>query len=409
MGQECDADVVIVGGGNAGAALALALDLAGLSAVLVDARPVETRADPDFDGRAYALAAASVKLLGALGVWRGLAPKAQAMTAIAIHDGRPGAPGPERLRFEGAELDEAPFAWLLEDRFLRPALLEAVAARPGLRHLAPADVTAMQADAGGATATLADGTALRARLVVAADGKRSPLARAAGLRWTGRRYGMTGLVCAVACGRPHEGVARQAFYPGGPFAMLPLPGDRVSIVWSERAREAARIAALPDAACLDEIAARAGGLLGEIRLAGRRWAYPLELALAYAYVAPRLALLGDAAHAVHPIAGQGFNLGLRDVAALAEVLAEARRRGEDPGAAEVLARYQEWRRFDSTALGVGMDGLVGLFSSDFGPLRTLRDAGLAAVGAVPALKRAFMGYAAGLGAGAPRMLRGESP
>jgi 2-octaprenyl-6-methoxyphenol hydroxylase len=409
MAQEYDADVVIVGGGNAGAALALALDLGGLSAVLVDARAVETRADPAFDGRAYALAAASVKLLGALGVWRGLAPKAQAMTAIAIHDGRPGAPGPERLRFEGAELDEAPFAWLLEDRFLRPALLGAVAARPGLRHIAPADVTAMRAEAGGAVATLADGRDLRARLVVAADGKRSSLARTAGLRWTGRRYGMTGLVCAVACGRPHAGVARQAFYPGGPFAMLPLPGDRVSIVWSEREREAARIAALPDAAYLDEIAARAGGLLGDIRLAGRRWAYPLELALAYSYVAPRLALLGDAAHAVHPIAGQGFNLGLRDVAALAEALAEARRRGEDPGSAEVLARYQEWRRFDSTALGVGMDGLVGLFSTDFGPLRTLRDAGLAAVGAVPALKRAFMGYAAGLGAGAPRLMRGEAP
>jgi 2-octaprenyl-6-methoxyphenol hydroxylase len=409
MMQDFDADVVIVGGGNAGAALALALDMAGLTAALVDGKPVETRADPAFDGRAYALAAASARLLDALGVWSDLAPRAQAMTAIELHDGALGRPGPARLRFSGAELDEAPFAWLLEDRRLRPALLAAVAARPGLRHLAPASVSGMTADAAGATVTLADGRALRARLAVAADGKRSPLARAAGLRWTGRRYGMTGFVCAVEADRPHGGVARQVFYPGGPFALLPLPDDRLSIVWSERAAEAARISALPDERYLDEIRLRAGGLAGGLRLAGRRWAYPLELALAYDYVAPRLALLGDAAHAVHPIAGQGFNLGLRDVAALAETLAEARRRGEDPGAPQVLARYREWRRFDSTAFAGAMDGLVALFSTDLGPLRALRDAGLAAVGALPALKRSIMGYAAGTGAGAPRLLRGEAP
>ncbi len=409
MAQAFDADVAIIGGGNAGAALALALDSAGLTAILVDGKPLETRADPAFDGRAYALAAASVKLLGALGVWPGLAGRAQRMEAIEILDGRPGAPGPVRLRFEGAELDAAPFAFLLEDRHLRPALLAAAAARPGLRHLAPAAVTAMTPEPGGALVRLADGGALRARLAVAADGRRSPLARAAGIGWTGRAYGMTGLVCALDCDRPHGGVARQAFYPGGPFAMLPLPGDRISVVWSERASAAARIAALPDAAYLDEIRVRAGGLLGGIRLAGRRWAYPLELALAYGYVAPRLALLGDAAHAVHPIAGQGFNLALRDVAALAEVLAEARRRGEDVGSAEVLARYQEWRRFDGAAFALGMDGLVSLFSTDIGPLRALRDAGLAAVGAMPALKRAIMGYAAGADAGGPRLLRGEAP
>jgi 2-octaprenyl-6-methoxyphenol hydroxylase len=190
--------------------------------------------------------------------------------------------------------------------------------------------------------------------------------------------------------------------------MLPLPGDRVSIVWSDRKAEAERIAALDDRLYLAEIALRAGGMLGDIALAGRRWAYPLELALAHDYVAPRLAVMGDAAHAVHPIAGQGFNLALRDAAALAETLADARRRGEDVGAPQVLARYQTWRRFDATAMGAGMDGINRLFSNDVGPLRLLRDAGLALVQAAPAAKRFFMATAAGVSGETPRLLRGEA-
>ena len=409
-----DADLLVVGGGNAGAALALAAAEGGLTVILLDATPVARRTAPDFDGRAYALAAASVKALRALGVWESVAPRAQAMREIRISDGRLGDPGPVRLRFEGAELDRAPFAWLLEDRWLRSALLEAVAAHANIEHRSPARLADHRADGARVRATLEEGGEISARLIAACDGKRSAVAARAGLRRSGRRYGQTGLVCAVRHDAPHEGVARQIFYPGGPFAILPLPGedgagDVSSLVWSEREPVAARIAALDDAAYLAEVERRMGGLLGPVALVGRRWAYPLELSLAYAYVGDRVAAVGDAAHAVHPIAGQGFNLALRDVAALAETLAEARRRGEDVGAAGVLRRYERWRRFDSTGLAAATDGLNRLFSTGFTPLRALRDAGLACVDAAPGLKRSFMTAAAGLSGDAPRMLRGEAP
>lgn len=404
-----DADVLIVGGGLNGASLALALARGGLSSILLDGKPIETRRDPGFDGRAYALAAASVKLMQGLGVWGAVSAKAQAMTAIEILDGTPGRPGPVRLRFEGAELDTFPFAVLLEDRFLRRALLDAVAAEPLISHRAPVTVQAHRAEASGAVLDLDDGSSLRGAVAVAVDGRRSPLAARVGLRWTGRRYGQTGLVCAIDHEQPHNGVARQIFYPGGPFAILPLPGNRCSIVWSERTALAEQIAALDDAAYLAEVRQRLGGLLGAVSLAGRRWAYPLELALAHDYVASRLALLGDAAHAMHPIAGQGFNVGLRDVAAFAEVMAEARRRGEDIGAAPVLDRYQRWRRFDALTLGAATDGLNRLFSTDAGPVRALRDMGLRVVNAMPFAKQRIMAAAAGTTGDLPRLLRGELP
>jgi 2-octaprenyl-6-methoxyphenol hydroxylase len=409
MTQSHDADVLIVGGGLNGASLALALARGGLSSIVLDGKPTETRRAPGFDGRAYALAAASVKLMQGLGVWGAVSGQAQPMTAIEIFDGTPGRPGPVRLRFEGAELDTFPFAVLLEDRYLRAALLDAVAAEPLVGHRAPVTVRAHRAEPAGAVLELDDGTTLRGAVAIAADGRRSPLAASAGLRWTGRRYGQTGLVCAIAHDAPHNGVARQVFYPGGPFAILPLPGNRSSIVWSERTALAERIAALDDAAYLAEIRLRLGGLLGPVTLAGGRWAYPLELALAHAYVAPRLAVLGDAAHAMHPIAGQGFNVGLRDVAALAEVLAEARRRGEDIGAASVLDRYQQWRRFDAMSLGAATDGLNRLFSTDAGPLRALRDIGLRLVDGMPTIKQRIMAAAAGTTGDLPRLLRGELP
>lgn len=409
MSDSLDADLLIAGGGNTGAALALAASAAGLTVILTDAEPAARRASPGFDGRAYALAAASVKMLGALGVWPAVAAEAEPMRAIEIFDGRLGDPGPVRLRFDGAALDAAPFAVLLEDRFLRAALLDAVAADPRVTHLSPTRVVDHEAGSAGAVATLDDGRRIAARLIAACDGKRSLTAARAGISWSRARYDQIGLVCALRCDAPHGGVARQVFYPGGPFAMLPLPGDRVSIVWSERTAEARRIAALDDRGYAAEIALRAGGLLGRVALEGRRWAYPLDFSLAYGFVGPRLAVVGDAAHGFHPIAGQGFNLSLRDAAALAETLAEARRRGEDPGAPAVLERYQQWRRFDAAAFGAATDGLNRLFSTDFAPLRALRDAGLACVGRLPALKRAFMATAAGAAGEAPRLLRGEAP
>lgn len=408
MSEKPDADVIVVGGGAAGLACALALAQGGHAVIVLDGQTVERRADPDFDGRAYAVAAASRRCLQALGVWDRVSSRAQPFAAIEIFDGRLGDPGPVRLRFDGDAIEDAPFAALIEDRFLRGALLDAVAAEPRIDHRSPVTVAGMTAKGARARLALADGGSLTAGLVVAADGRRSPLAASTGTRWTGARYDQMGLVCAVNTDRPHQGVARQIFYPAGPFAMLPLPGDRVSLVWSERTAEAQRIAALPDDAYMNEVRLRAGGLLGEVSLAGRRWAYPLMLALAYDYTGPRLALLGDAAHAVHPIAGQGLNMGLRDVAALAQVLTDARRRGEDIGDAAVLARYQEWRRFDAAAMGGVTDGLNRLFSTDLAPLRLLRDAGLRLVDAAPPLKRAFVAAAAGRSGDVPRLMQGKA-
>jgi 2-octaprenyl-6-methoxyphenol hydroxylase len=282
-------------------------------------------------------------------------------------------------------------------------------AAPGLTHIPATRVVAEAAGAARTTVTLSDGRAITARLLVAADGRRSGLAERAGIRRQGWGYGQTALVACVSHERPHQGIARQVFLPGGPLAILPLQGNRSSIVWSEA--EAARIAALDDAGFLAVLRPRFGPDLGEIALAGPRFTYPLSLSLAERYVAPRLALVGDAAHGVHPIAGQGLNLGLRDVAALAEVLVEARRRGEDIGAADVLARYQGWRRFDSTTLALGMDTVNRVFAADNPLLRLGRDLGMALVQAVPPLRRGFIRQAAGLtpppGTPMPRLLQGR--
>ncbi len=403
-----DADVLIVGGGLNGPALALALAQGGLSAILCDALPKEVRADPQFDGRAYALSLTSRRMLEALDVWPSVAAHAQPVREIVVTDAKLDAPPSQLfLHFDHEELDQGPASQILEDRFLRPVLLRMLEETEGVEHRAPVRVVVTRMDAAGAEAELEDGTVLRARVLIACDGRDSPVAARAGIRRTGWDYGQTGLVCAIEHELPHHGVAYQQFLPGGPFAVLPLPGNRSSLVWSERRAEAERIAALPHDAYLEEVRRRLGDFLGEIRLAGKRFAYPLKLSLANAYVAPRLALVGDAAHGVHPIAGQGLNLGLRDAAALAEVLTDAARRGEDIGAVDILERYQRWRRFDDTAAAFGFDLVNRAFSNDFAPLRPLRDAALALAGAAKPLRRAFMRQAAGLTGQLPRLMEGR--
>jgi len=403
-----DADVLIVGGGLNGPAAALALAQAGLSVALCDAASAQTRADPDFDGRAYSLALASTRFFAAIGVWDAVAPHAQPVWDVVVTDGRRGAaPSPLFLHCDHRELDEGAGSFMVEDRHLRPALLTLVNAHPLIAHHAPARVVGHECGPAGATATLEDGRIIRARMLVACDGKASPIAARAGITRTGWSYGQTGLVCAVAHRDPHNGVAYEHFLPSGPFAILPLQGDRCSLVWTETTDEAARIAALPDAGYLAEVARRFGDFLGPLTLEGARWSYPLTLSLADDWVRPRLALLGDAAHAVHPIAGQGLNLGLRDVAALAEVLVEAKRRGEDIGALDVLRRYERWRRFDTVTLALGMDALNRLFSNDVPGLRLLRDAGMAMAGRFAPTRRFFMRQAAGLAPQAPRLMQGR--
>lgn len=401
-------DVVIAGGGIVGTLLGIALARAGLGAAIVDPVPAGARQAGDFDGRAYAIAASGRRMLEALGIWAAIAAEAQPMTDILVSDGRPGeAPSPRMLHFDHREGDGGPFAWMIEDRVLRAALIEAAAATPGLVHLAPAAVVAETPGPGGIVVALADGRTVGAAMLAACDGRASAVARRAGLTRLGWDYPQSGLVCALEVSRPHEGVAHELFLPGGPFAILPLTGQRVSLVWTERRGLAEAIDALPDAAYLAEIRHRMGDFLGPVRLTGRRWTYPLSLSLAQSWVAPRTALLGDAAHVIHPLAGQGLNLGMRDVAAMAEVLAEARRRGEDPGAPDVLRRYQSWRRFDATAMALACEGMNRLFSTDAPGLRGIRDAGLGMVARLPWARRAFMRMAAGEAGEMPRLMRGE--
>ena len=401
-------DIAIAGGGLNGATLALALARDGFDVTLVDPVAQDTRAAPGFDGRAYALADSCRAMLQVLGLWSDLADMAQPITAIRVSDGRAGeGPSPHVLGFDAAELDGGPLGVMVEDRHLRPALLAALDATPGITRIDGAAVADHAPDASGVTVTLDDGRTVRAGLLVGCDGRSGRTAERAGIRRIGWAYPQAAMVAAIAHERPHGGVAHQFFMPEGPLAILPLRGDRSSIVWTERAANAADIAALDDDAFLDHLRPRFGSFMGDIALAGKRYSYPLHLSLAQGFVAPRTALVGDAAHAVHPIAGQGLNAGLKDVAALAQVLVEARRRGEDWGRPDVLDRYQRWRRFDTAVLAVATDGFNRLFSNDNPVLRVARDAGLGAVNAWPGLRRAFLGEAAGLTGDRPNLLRGK--
>jgi 2-octaprenyl-6-methoxyphenol hydroxylase len=296
--------------------------------------------------------------------------------------------------------------YLVEDRHLRRALLDALAEAPRVTHRAGERVVAQTAGTGGASVTLASGDVVAGALLVGCDGRQSGTAARAGLGRTGWDYGQTAIVCAVAHERPHDGIAHQFFMPGGPLAILPLTGNRAAIVWSERRARAEALLAMSDEAFLAALRPAFGSFLGEIALAGVRWGYPLGLSLASDMVAERVALVGDAAHGVHPIAGQGLNAGLRDVAALAEVLSEARRRGEDTGSAAVLERYAGWRRFDTATLALSTDAFNRLFSNDNPLLRLARDLGLGAVNRLPALRRAFIREAAGLSGDLPRLMQG---
>ncbi|TDL78379.1 2-octaprenyl-6-methoxyphenyl hydroxylase [Palleronia sediminis] len=402
-----DTDVIISGGGLNGLTLALALSHGGLRVSLADPSPL-TAETADFDGRSYALAAASCNLLRAIGVWGALAERAQPILGIKVSDGRAGeGPSPLHLAFDHAELEEGPMGHMVEDRHLRPVLVAAARAAERVTLLPGRSVEDHTPDATGVTVRLDDGTTLRASVLVACDGRNSPTGARAGIRRTGWSYGQHGMVAAISHERDHGGIAHQLFMPEGPLAILPLRGNRSSIVWSERSERAAVVNALPEDAYLALLRPRFGDFLGEIALEGARYTYPLMLSLANSMIGPRLALVGDAAHRLHPIAGQGLNAGVKDVATLTEVLVEAHRRGENIGNADVLARYERWRRFDVAALAVATDGFNRLFSNDNPLLRLARDVGLAAVNAVPGLRRGFMREAAGLTGDRPRLLAGR--
>jgi 2-octaprenyl-6-methoxyphenol hydroxylase len=403
-----DSDIIIVGGGLNGPALGLALADAGQTVAIIDALPAQAREQDTFDGRSYALALASQKMLAAIGIWGAVGDHAQPMLEIKVSDGRAGeGPSPFILEFDHAEIEEGPMGYMVEDRYLRVAFLEALENHPKVTHLSGETVVAQDIEPNGATVTLASGRTLRGKVLIGADGRKSGTAERAGISRTGWDYGQTALVCAIGHERPHNGIAHQFFMPPGPLAILPLPGNRSSIVWSETHDMAARINAMDDAEYMDTLRPRFGDFLGDIELAGVRFSYPLNLTLANAFVKPRLALIGDAAHGVHPIAGQGLNLGLRDVGALAEVLVDAARRGEDIGAINVLERYQTWRRWDTATLAAATDGFNKLFSNDNPILRGVRDLGMGVVNAMPNLRRRFIREAAGLNGDLPRLMLGR--
>ncbi|MBO6895753.1 MAG: FAD-dependent monooxygenase [Shimia sp.] len=401
-----DSDILIAGGGLNGPALALALAQAGFDVTVVDARPAPERAGSNFDGRGYALALASKRLLAAIGVWDKVAEQSEPMRDIKVSDGRAGeGPAPFFLHFDHTEIEEGPMGFMLEDRFLYRAFLEAMEAEPRITLISGTSVTDQAVDTSGVTATFSDGRTHRAKLLVGCDGRQTGVGKRAGIKRTGWGYGQTALVCAIKHELPHNGVAHQFFMPPGPLAILPLPGNMCSIVWSETDENAAAIHALSDEDYMAVLRPRFGDFLGEIELTGNRFTYPLSLSVANEFIANRVALVGDAAHGMHPIAGQGLNAGLRDVAALAQILTEAQQRGEDFASELVLARYQEWRRFDTATLVAATDLTNKLFSNDNPLLRAARDVGMGLVGAMPGLRRTFMREAAGLNGELPKLMR----
>ena len=400
-------DVLVAGGGFAGLTLAIALRQGlGPSFAVTVADPT-LGASRGEDERASAIVAAARRLFETIGVWEAVAADAQPILDMVVTDSRlADAVRPTFLTFGGEVEPGEPFAHMIENRLLVDAL--AAKARDVGVMLQPSALATFARDGDRVTAALADGNELNARLLVAADGARSSIRTAAGIATHGWTYGQSAIVINVAHERDHEGRAEEHFLPAGPFAILPLKGRRSSIVWTETTAEAARIMALPDDAFHAELEQRFKLHLGDIQVIGARRVHPLGFFVARAFVADRIALVGDAAHVIHPIAGQGLNMGLKDVAALAEVIVDAARLGLDPGTADVLERYQRWRRFDTVAMGLATDGLNRLFSNRSDVLRLARDVGLGLVDRLPGLKRLFIREAAELVGEVPKLLRGET-
>jgi len=417
MGTETF-DLAIVGAGLNGSLLALAAGQAGLRTALIDRIPLTSLTETGFDGRTTAVAYTSQRLFEAVGVWGEVTAEAEPILDIRISDaGHDGRASPLFLHFDHREAAEdgdgsAPMGWIVENRFLRAAMLRRLAACPSVELVAPAEVVETERVPQRATLTLKDGRHLQTRLVASAEGRFGTIREEAGIGARTWSYNQIALVLVARHQRPHGGVAQEKFLPGGPFAILPMrdgpQGEhRSSIVWTERADVARRLLELDDPSFQAEFARRFGNHLGGVSALAPRWSHPLGLVHADRYVDTRLVLVGDAAHGIHPIAGQGYNLGVRDIAALVEVLVDAKRLGLDVGAADTLERYAQWRRADNLTMVAATDLLNRLFSNDIAPLRLMRDVGLAAVNRVPALRRFFLRHAMGMEGDLPKLIRGE--
>jgi 2-octaprenyl-6-methoxyphenol hydroxylase len=405
-GGEARFDLIIAGGGMTGLALACAVAGARVPVLLVEQRALPATTEPPFDGRVTAISRGSRHLLEGIGVWPHLAHEAQPILDIEVGERH----SPLTVHYDHRAVGGEPLGHIVENRVIRRALLCRITelTTGALEVAAPDRPARIERRADAVEIALARGRRVRAGLLAAADGRSSPLRDLAGIgvmRWN---YEQTGIVATIAHTEPHHGRAFERFFGTGPLAMLPMLGQRSSIVWAADNRLARELIALDDREFVAEVGDRFGDRYGALELAGPRWHYPLSMIQAGRYTDRRLALVGDAARAIHPIAGQGWNLALRDVAALAELIVDARRTGLDPGGTYVLARYGRWRRFDSLALIGITDGLHRLFANDLFPLRLARELGLGAVERIPPLKRFFMRHAMGLLGDLPRLMRGEA-
>lgn len=405
-----DTEIIMAGGGLVGNALAIALAQGGIRVTVIDPLPREQQVAAGFDGRTSAISSGSVRILNHLGVWKHMVPQAQPIHDIRVCDqDKPGF-----VHYSDKDVGE-PFGYILENQVIRRGLYAGLEGESNIRII-ESKVTGYHADAVGATAELENGESITAPLLIAADGRFSKLREAANIPHRVISYHQTAIVCVIEHAHPHHGLALEKFYPAGPFALLPLvPGEngvhRSGVVWTEHDDDAPNFVALNEEAFNAQLQRRVGeshdNYWGTVRAVGKRFAYPLKLMRAETFIAPRFALVGDAAHGVHPIAGQGVNLGYRDVAVLAELLIAQRRLGLDLGSAAVLAHYQRWRRFDSFSMTAGTDLLNRLFSNNLPGMSLLRRAGMVAVDHLPPVKHYLMRHAMGLVGDLPKMMRAD--
>ncbi len=415
-------DLAIVGAGLSGSVLALAAGRAGLRVALIDRLPLEAMTAAGFDGRTTAIAYTSQRLFEAIGVWGDVAARAEPILDIRISDaGHAGKASPFFLHFDHREAaadpeakNAPPMGWIVENRFLRGALLRRLADCASVELIAPAEVVDTERNADRARLTLKDGRHIEARLIASAEGRMGTMREDAGIGARSWSYNQIAIVVVARHEQPHRGVAQEKFLPGGPFAILPMTDGangehRSSIVWTEKADLAKRLLELDTGRFQAEFARRFGDHLGAVGTIGPRWWFPLGLVHADRYIEQRLVLVGDAAHGIHPIAGQGYNLGVRDIAALVEVLVDAKQLGLDIGGADTLQRYVLWRRTDNFVMVAATDLLNRLFSNDSKPLRAARDLGLATVNRIPPLRRFFVRHAMGMVGELPRLIRDGRP
>jgi len=401
MSQQLETDVLIVGGGLVGGLTACALARGGVDVVVVDADDPETLLQAQYDGRCSAIARSVHNAFVELGLWDHMKDEAGVIEDIRVTDGK----SPLFLHFDSLDLVGVPFGYMLENRVVRKALLEVVPKMEHATYLAPRRVETLVRDASKVVARLSDGTTVQAKLVVGADGRGSWVRRQANIDLTKWSYDQTAIVTTVESEKPHLNVAQEHFRPSGPFAILPMPGHRSSIVWTETSRNAPLMMGLSDADFQAELAERFGDYLGEVRVVGPRWSYPLTLQFAKRSIDQRLVLVGDASHGMHPVAGQGFNMGARDACALAELVIKTKKLGLDVGAGRVLDDYDRWRHFDNHVMLASTDALVKLFSTNNGPVRFVRDVGLALVDQLPFAKKFFTRSAMGLVGELPEIMK----